>query len=106
MATVAAAASHLCLHTYRESRSRLLSSATLADQVLEKLVPCLDQEELLVRLHALLQDVVPHDAGLIATRNGERPAELRLAVRHGWPETAAWPDWVTPATLIDPWQPE
>ncbi len=84
----------------------LLSPAAFADQVLEKLVPYLDRDELLVRLHALLQEVLPHDVGLVATLEGDHPGELRLAVRHGLADAGTnLPDYVTPATLIDPWLP-
>jgi len=84
----------------------LLSPAAFADQVLEKLVPYLDRDELLVRLHALLQEVLPHDVGLVATLEGDHPGELRLAVRYGLAAAGTGlPDYVTPATLIDPWSP-
>ena len=84
----------------------LLSPAAFADQVLEKLVPYLDRDELLVRLHALLQEVLPHDVGLVATLEGDHPGELRLAVRYGLAAAGTGlPDYVTPAMLIDPWSP-
>ncbi|MDQ2807186.1 MAG: HAMP domain-containing histidine kinase, partial [Chloroflexota bacterium] len=84
----------------------LLSPTAFAHQVLEKLVPYLDRDELLVRLHALLQEVLPHDVGLVVTLEGDHPGELRLAVRYGLAAVGAdLPDYITPATLIDPWSP-
>ncbi len=84
----------------------LLSSSALSDLVLEKLVPCLDRDELLVQLQGVLQEVLPHDAGLVATVEGDHPDELRLMVRHGLStEGTEWPTYVPPTTLLDPWLP-
>ena len=78
----------------------------LTNRVLADLGPCHDPDDLLQRLRPLMQDLFPHDAGLVATVERDPAGELalRLAAAHGLNgQVAHLPDPLPPAALIDPW---
>src|SRR5689334_22203648 len=78
----------------------------LTNRVLAHLGPCRDPDDLLQRLRPLVQELFPHDAGLVATveRDAAGGLLLHLAGAHGLNGHAATlPDPLTPAALIDPW---
>jgi signal transduction histidine kinase len=78
----------------------------LTNRVLADLGPCRDPDDLWQRLRPLMQELFPHDAGLVAAveRDPAGGLALRLAAAHGLNGHAAHlPDPLTPAALIDPW---
>ncbi|HMA37288.1 MAG TPA: histidine kinase dimerization/phospho-acceptor domain-containing protein [Chloroflexia bacterium] len=76
----------------------------IANRVLEQLIPCLDLDDLLVQFHALVQDLLPHEAGLVATVAPGEPRQLKIAAAHGFNGALArLPPLFAPAALIDPW---
>src|SRR5690348_6851200 len=78
----------------------------LTNRVLADLGSCHDPDDLLQRLRPLMQDLFPHDAGLVATveRDPAGGLALRLTAAHGLNGQAAHlPDPLPPAALIDPW---
>jgi signal transduction histidine kinase len=78
----------------------------LTNRVLAHLGPCRDPDDLLQHLRPLMQELFPHDAGLVATveRDPAGAVVLRLAGAHGLNgHTADLPDPLPPGALIDPW---
>ena len=75
----------------------------LTNRVLADLAPCHDPDDLLQRLRPLMQELFPHDAGLVATveRDPDGGLALRLTAAHGLNGQAAHlPDPLTPATTV------